>query len=94
MLGLAGFLLAGAQYLMIEAVRLGEVSLVAPFKYTSMIWAVLLGYLMFGTVPDLWIVSGSTLVVASGLYTLRRETTLGTRRRSTPERPDSPPLQR
>ncbi len=94
MLAVAGLLLAGAQYLMIEAVRLGEVSLVAPFKYTSMIWAVILGYLVFGTIPDAWVISGSLLVVAGGVYMLHREAVRRTTRRSIPTRPDSPPLQR
>ena len=94
MLGVAGFLLAGAQYLMIEAVRLAEVGLVAPFKYTSMVWAVLLGYLVFGTLPDAWIISGSVLVVASGLYMLHREATLGKDRRTVPQRPETTVPQR
>ena len=92
MLAAAGLLLAGAQYLMIEAVRLAEVGLVSPFKYTSMVWAVLLGYLVYGTVPDIWVATGSLLVVASGLYVVRREARLASRRRSFPTRPDSPPL--
>ncbi|MBC6439821.1 MAG: DMT family transporter [Rhodospirillales bacterium] len=90
----AGVLLAGAQYLMIEAVRYAEIGLVAPFKYTSIVWAVILGYLVFDTVPDVWIVTGSTIVIASGLYILHRETTLNTAHRSVPDRPDSAPLDR
>jgi drug/metabolite transporter (DMT)-like permease len=92
MLGGAGVLLAGGQYCMIEAVRRSEVGLVAPFKYTSMIWAVLTGFLIYGIFPDLWIIAGSALVVASGLYILQRERTLKTARRSIPDRPDSAPL--
>ena len=91
MLAAAGLLLAGAQYLMIEAVRLSEVGLVAPFKYTSMVWAVLLGYLVYGTVPDAWVVTGSLLVIASGLYVVRRETRLASSRRSPPTRSRAPP---
>ena len=89
MLGVAGFLLAGAQYAMIEAVRLAEIGLVAPFKYTSMVWAVLTGYLVFDTVPDIWIISGSTLVAASGLYMLHREAALKKDRRTVPQRPET-----
>tara|TARA_B100000676_G_scaffold309290_1_gene372419 strand:+ start:3582 stop:4499 length:918 start_codon:yes stop_codon:yes gene_type:complete len=88
----AGVLLAGAQYLMIEAVRLGEIGLVAPFKYTSIVWAVLLGYIVFDTAPDAWIITGSVVVIASGLYILHREATLKTDRRSIADRPDSAPL--
>ena len=94
MLAVAGVLLAGAQYSMIEAVRLAEIGLVAPFKYTSMVWAVLTGYLVFDTVPDIWIISGSTLVVASGLYMLHREATLKKDRRTVPQRPETTVPQR
>ena len=94
LLAAAGLLLAGAQYLMIEAVRLGEIGLVSPFKYTNIVWAVLLGYLVFGTVPDGWTAAGSVIVIASGLYILHREATLKTARKSVPGRPDAPPLDR
>ena len=92
MLAGAGTLLAGAQYLMIEAVRRSEIGLVAPFKYTSMVWAVLTGFLIYGTFPDQWIIAGSMLVIASGIYILQRERTLKTPRKSIPDRPDSAPL--
>ncbi len=55
----SGVLVAGAHYLMIEAFRLAEAALVAPFKYTSMVWAVLFGYLIFGDLPDAWTVAGA-----------------------------------
>lgn len=73
----ASALLVGlAQALMIESLRLGEVGLVAPFKYTSLVWAVLLGLLVWGDLPDAWTWVGSSLVVGSGLYIWRREMTL------------------
>ena len=74
---IASALLVGfAQALMIEALRLGEVGLVAPFKYTSLVWAVLLGLLVWGDLPDAWTWVGSTLVVGSGIYIWHRELTL------------------
>lgn len=69
-----GFLLGGAQYLTIEAFRYAEAAVVAPFEYTAVLWAMLYGYLIWGDVPDRWIVSGSVLVIGSGLYILHRET--------------------
>ncbi len=72
----SGVLIAGAHYLMIEAFRQGEAALVAPFKYTSMIWAVLFGFLIFGDLPDGWTLFGAGLVILAGLYILRRETRL------------------
>jgi drug/metabolite transporter (DMT)-like permease len=70
----SGLLLAGAHYLMIEAFRRGEAALVAPFKYTSMVWAVLFGFLLFGDLPDEWTLFGAAIVIFAGLYIFRRET--------------------
>lgn len=72
----SALLIALAQALMIESFRLGEVGLVAPFKYTSLVWAVLLGLLVWGDLPDAWTWTGSALVVGSGIYIWRREVTL------------------
>lgn len=77
----SAFLVAIAQGLMIESFRFGEVALVAPFKYTSLVWAVLLGLLVWGDLPDAWTWIGSTLVVGSGLYIWHRELVLAKLRR-------------
>lgn len=76
----SALLVALAQALMIESFRLGEVGLVGPFKYTSLVWAVLLGVLVWGDLPDAWTWVGSALVVGSGLYIWRREIFLSKRR--------------
>ncbi len=70
---IAGCLLGGAHYLLIEAFRFAEAALVAPFKYFSIIWAALIGFLVWGDLPDHWMIAGSALVVGSGLYILHRE---------------------
>jgi drug/metabolite transporter (DMT)-like permease len=67
-------LVAVAQGLMIESLRLGEVGLVGPFKYTSLLWALVLGLVVWGDVPGVWTLAGAALVVASGLYIWHRET--------------------
>ncbi len=77
----SALLVAFAQALMIESFRLGEVGLVAPFKYTSLVWAVLLGALVWGDLPDSWTWIGSALVVGSGLYIWRRELVLAKSKR-------------
>ncbi len=69
----SGVLVAGAHYLLIEAFRHAEAGLVAPFKYTSMVWAVLFGFLFFGELPDAWTLAGAAVVVLAGLYILHRE---------------------
>jgi drug/metabolite transporter (DMT)-like permease len=69
----SGGLIATAHTLMIEAFRRGEAALVAPYKYSSLIWAVLIGFLMFGTLPDGWTLAGGGIIIGAGLYVLRRE---------------------
>jgi len=64
----------------IKAMREGDISFVAPFRYTALVWAIALGMVMFGDVPDLAMILGSTLVIASGLYTLYRERKRGATR--------------
>ena len=72
---------------MIEAFRHGEAALVAPFKYTSMVWAILFGFLVFGHLPDKWMLLGAAFVICAGLYILHRETRLTGRPISAGPRP-------
>lgn len=57
----------------VTAMRWGDIGLVAPFRYTSLLWAILLGFVAFGDLPDGWTMIGGLVVVASGIYTLLRE---------------------
>ncbi|MFT4152150.1 MAG: DMT family transporter [Paracoccaceae bacterium] len=57
----------------VMTMRVGDVGFVAPFRYTALIWAVLLGWLAFGSLPDRWTMAGAAVVVASGLYSFWRE---------------------
>ena len=45
----------------------------APFRYSALLWAMLLGYLVFGDVPDAMMVLGASIIVLSGLYAFYRE---------------------
>lgn len=78
-------LLAAAYTFMVLAVRLADVSLTAPFRYTIILWSLLAGYLVFGDVPDPIAFLGIALIAGSGLYTLVRERQL--RRRSAQSSP-------
>jgi drug/metabolite transporter (DMT)-like permease len=69
-----------AQACMIEAFRWGEVGLVGPFKYSSLIWAVLFGFVVWGDLPGPWTLAGSAILIGSGLYIWRREAVLTKRR--------------
>ncbi|NCF48626.1 MAG: EamA family transporter [Bacteroidetes bacterium] len=57
----------------VMTMRTGDIGFVAPFRYTAMIWAILLGLLMFGDLPDMPTVVGTLIIVATGLYSLHRE---------------------
>jgi drug/metabolite transporter (DMT)-like permease len=70
----AGALHAGAGFLMIEAFRLGAAAMIAPFRYTALLWALLIGFAVWGDVPNPWIVAGGAVIVAGGILMLRSET--------------------
>ncbi|WP_299498942.1 DMT family transporter [uncultured Roseobacter sp.] len=62
-----------AYYLIVVAMRIGEVSFVTPFRYSRIIFALVVGIAVFNENPDLWTLTGAFIIVASGLYTLWRE---------------------
>src|SRR5918994_999551 len=63
--------------ILIRALTIAPASLLAPFVYTQIVWALVLGYLVFGDVPDGWMLVGCAVIVASGLYVFYREAVLG-----------------
>jgi len=65
--------LLGGQYWLVAAMRAGEIGVVAPFRYSIILWAILAGFLVWGESPDpgAWI--GIAIVTAAGLYTFWRE---------------------
>lgn len=62
-----------AYFVITTAVRLGEISVIAPFRYSRLLFALVVGYAAFGEVPDLLMIIGSILVVGSGVYAIYRE---------------------
>lgn len=70
--GAAAALVVGYNFV-IMVMRVGDIGFVAPFRYTALLWAILLGWLVFGTLPDGLTLFGAGLVVASGIFTLWRE---------------------
>src|SRR5690606_25295115 len=69
-IGLAG---AAGQYAITEAFRTGEASLVAPLEYSALVWGLLLDLGLWGVLPDRITWLGAAIIIASGLYLLRRE---------------------
>ena len=70
-----------AQIFMTQAYRHAEASTVAPFEYTSMILAIVVGYLAFGERPTIHIVLGGIIVIGAGIFIVWRERQLGIERR-------------
>jgi len=60
-------------WLLILAHARAPAPVLAPFLYSQLIWASILGYMAFGDLPDGWTLVGATVVVGSGLYLLARE---------------------
>jgi drug/metabolite transporter (DMT)-like permease len=73
LLGVAALFLSLGTYLLVLAFRDVDISAVAPFRYTLLIWAAILGYVLFGEIPDIWSVFGGLLIACGGVYALHRE---------------------
>jgi drug/metabolite transporter (DMT)-like permease len=67
----------GAYYALTAASRLGEVSVITPFRYSRLIFAMIFGYTIFNERPDALTLAGAALIIGSGLYTFLRERALG-----------------
>jgi len=68
-----GIASTAGQWIVVLAFRYADASVLAPFSYTQLLWVSLLGFLVFGEIPDGWTVVGAGFIVASGLYTAHRE---------------------
>jgi drug/metabolite transporter (DMT)-like permease len=79
-LAIGSVMLFGGYQTIIMAMRTGEISFIAPFRYTSLLWAIALGALVIGELPDAWMLTGSVIVVTAGLYAFYRETVIQRRR--------------
>jgi drug/metabolite transporter (DMT)-like permease len=73
LLALAALFIIFGYMFSVMAMRVGDISFSSPFRYTVLIWAIILGYVIFGDVPDSWTIFGSLIIVGSGVYTFYRE---------------------
>ena len=80
---LMGLIGGAAQWLLTEAWASAQVSSLAPYSYSALLWSVLFGWVAFGDVPGWSMLAGGVLIVAAGLYILHRE--LVRRRETTKE---------
>lgn len=79
-----------AHILLTESYRFAAASVVAPFDYTAMLWALLLGYWMFGELPSALVYVGAFIVTGAGLFVIWREQRLGLKREAAAEGPPMP----
>jgi drug/metabolite transporter (DMT)-like permease len=78
------------QMLFTDSYRHAPASFLAPFDYTSMLWAFLLGFWIFGEVPTSAVIGGAVIVAGAGIFVILRERALGLKRlRDTPMSPIS-----
>lgn len=60
-------------WIVVLAFRYADASVLAPFSYSQLVWVTILGFMMFGEIPDIWTAVGAAIIIASGLYTAQRE---------------------
>jgi len=82
----ASVMVIGGYLCSIMVMRVGEISFIAPFRYTSLLWALILGWVVFGDWPQTITLVGAAIVVASGLFTLYREARVSRRARAAQKR--------
>jgi len=88
LLALLGIVAMVAHMCVNRSLILAPASIVVPYQYTTIVWAVLFGYLVFGDIPDAAMLIGATIIIAAGLFILLREQRLA---RRTPSFSEPPP---
>ena len=73
LIGGASLAIIGGYLFSVMTIRIGDIGFVAPFRYTAMVWALILGLLMFGEIPDMPMMTGTVIIILTGLYSLHRE---------------------
>jgi drug/metabolite transporter (DMT)-like permease len=71
--GLSGLLFGFGQFLLIRAFSMADAGVLAPFTYVQIVAAIVFGAMVFGDLPDTWTLTGTSLIIVSGLYVLRRQ---------------------
>ncbi|MGX0975290.1 drug/metabolite transporter (DMT)-like permease [Roseovarius sp. MBR-51] len=68
-----------AYYAIVAAMRLGDVAVITPFRYSRLVFALIIGVTLFDERPDVWTLAGAGIIIASGIYTFWRERRLARR---------------
>ena len=69
----AGFCGGFGHFALIKAFTLSPASVISPYGYLNMIWAILFGFVLFAELPDSWTIAGAAIITGSGLYVYHRE---------------------
>ncbi len=69
-----GVLATVGQWVGVKALRLGEASVVGPIEYSKLIYAAILGFMLFNEVPDGFTITGAVVIIGSSIYIFQRET--------------------
>jgi drug/metabolite transporter (DMT)-like permease len=80
LLGGSAIALTAAYNTIVVAMRHGEIGVVAPFRYTVIVWAIVLGYFVWGDRPDPFMIAGTAIIIATGIYTFHRQRASARRR--------------
>jgi drug/metabolite transporter (DMT)-like permease len=92
LLGVILLLGTSCYYAMTRATQIADISVIAPFRYSRIVFAIVLAWIVLGELPDAPTLIGAALVVAAGLYTFSRERRLERLRKTAAERlPPAPP---
>lgn len=73
LLGLLGVVAMFAHLCVNRSLKLAPASIVVPYQYTFILWAIVFGYFVFGDVPDAMLLTGAAIIVAAGIFIFRRE---------------------
>ena len=79
LLALLGMVAMAAHVCINRSLKLAPASTVVPYQYTTIVWAVVFGHLVFGDVPDAWMLTGAAIIIAAGLFIFLRERRLARR---------------
>jgi drug/metabolite transporter (DMT)-like permease len=73
----AGFIAVGALLCVNRSLKLAPASVVVPYQYSMIVWAVMFGYIVFGDMPSIATIAGAAIIIGAGLYIFLRERDLG-----------------
>jgi drug/metabolite transporter (DMT)-like permease len=74
---LAGAISVSALMCVNRSLKLAPASVVVPYQYSMIVWAVMFGYFVFGDVPSMATIIGAAIIIAAGIYIFLREQALG-----------------